>query len=81
MTNNELSCVENFVIKNMHGSISFLVPMDLVGIDLERDVLITEQGAEIYPEQFGQTRQKPPKGFMLNQPAVIALYNIKPKVR
>ena len=62
LSKDELQTVEGFVIKNMHGSISFLTPIDLVGVDLENEILITSEGAEVYPEQPSQLRQKHLKG-------------------
>ena len=50
MTEEELRNVENFQIMNEHGSICFLEPVDLVGVDLRNIVVIDEKGAEVYPD-------------------------------
>ena len=51
MSKEELSAVEEFQIENEFGSINFIEPVDLVDVNLERDVVIRRKNVEVYPEE------------------------------
>jgi len=69
----DLGNVSNFQIYNSNGSIRFLQPVDLRGIDLS-DVVKIEKGLiEVYPENT----PKPPPGHGLNVPAEIHFLGLK----
>ena len=59
MPREALQSVFGFVIKNEHGSISFLTPIDLVDVDLGKDVVITCQSVEVYPDYAPNPTVKP----------------------
>ena len=71
--------VEDFVMQNQYGNIRFIGPMDLTGVDLKQDVIISHKLIEVYPECTGNLASRPKKGQKLNKPAVIQLHDIKPK--
>ena len=79
MSKEELSAVEDFEISNEHGCIQFFGPTDLVDVDLEKDVVISQRGIDIYPDDIANPSQKPSRGQKLNKPALINLYNVPPK--
>ena len=76
-----LQRVQNFEVYNQFGSVKFLGQTDVTDVDLDRDVIISLKGAEVYPDDLYATGQlqKPTMGQKLNKPAHITLNEINPK--
>ena len=80
MNRNQLKKVANFIVGRENvGSVSFKVPVDLTGINLDElfdeVVVLTTRTATVYPQQG----KKPPVGKGLNVPALISLEHSFPR--
>ena len=76
MSREQLSAVDEFSIENEHGSIQFLGTVDLVDVDLAKDVTIKARLIDVYPNEDS----KPTPGSKLNVSAVVTLEGgVKPK--
>ncbi|KAK4454119.1 hypothetical protein QBC34DRAFT_375914 [Podospora aff. communis PSN243] len=80
MNRNQLKKVANFVVGRENvGSVSFKVPVDLTGVNLDElfgeVVVLTTRSATVYPIQA----KKPPVGKGLNVPALISLEHSYPR--
>ncbi|KAK0617111.1 nuclear protein 96-domain-containing protein [Immersiella caudata] len=80
MNRNQLKKVANFTVGRENvGSVSFKVPVDLTGINLDElfgeVVVLTTRSATVYPIQA----KKPPVGKGLNVPALISLEHSYPR--
>ncbi len=83
MTNSDLSRVPNFSIWHTgFGSITFLKPVDLRGVDLDAIVSIERRDIAVYDTkeaaQNNGTVDSAPIGHGLNQPAIIAMHSVFP---
>ena len=70
MTIDELKNVK-FKISNQYGSIEFLKRVDLTGVDLENDVIIKSNSAQVYGD--GKDKKVIERGTKLNVPALITI--------
>ncbi len=83
MTNSELSHVPNFSIWHTgFGSITFLKPVDLRGVDLDAIVSIDRWDIAVYDTKEASQNKagtdSSPIGHGLNQPAIIAMHSVFP---
>lgn len=77
MSEEQLKAVDNFVIgAHSYGSIRFLQPIDVRGLNLDDLVVFDTCTIEVYPK----TGTKHPLGEKLNNPAIITL-NTYPKAK
>ncbi len=77
MTDSELSRVTNFSIWHTgFGSITFLKPVDLRGVDLDAVVSIDRRDVAVYDTK--EEKDKVPIGHGLNRPAIIAMHGVFP---
>ena len=71
-----MKSVKDFTISNQHGKIHFCGdPTDLINVDLGK-VVIREESFEVYKKD---DKEKPKLGEKLNKPAIVTLFNQKPK--
>lgn len=78
MPDAELVQVSNFTIRHAwFGSIRFLQPVDLRGLQIDKIVQFTSQSIEVYGEDCPVA--KPARGQGLNQPAEVVLSGCHPK--
>jgi len=77
MSVSQLSAVPNFTIQNQHGKIVFDGTTDLVGLNLDEIVNIEEKQVVLYPDD--NDPDKPRIGEGLNKPALVVLYNCRPR--
>ena len=74
-TQDELARVEDFVVGKVSvGSVRFLAPVDLRGLNLDAIVHFGEKEVVVYPDEDF----KPPVGHGLNKPALITLHKCWP---
>jgi len=75
MTEEELMSVPNFqIFKKGSGSIRFLEPVDVIGLDIDSVVEFGNREIIVYPEE----QNKPRRGTGLNKRAQITLENCFP---
>jgi hypothetical protein len=78
MTLEEIENVEEFSIENEFGKIQWPGKTNLVGLNLDLLVSISQNVVEVYPDDmFSSEEKKPMKGKGLNKKAVITFYNIE----
>ena len=78
MTMNEIEKIENFSIENQFGKIMWPGKTNLIGMNLDLIVNISENSAEVYPDDlYPNENKKPLKGSDLNKKARITLFNIE----
>ena len=74
MNSKQLQAVEEFCIFNENGKIHFNEFTDLTNVDLGK-VVISKGFIEVYNDD----EEKPKLGEKLNRPAIVTLFNQKPK--
>ncbi|CAK9290400.1 unnamed protein product [Gordionus sp. m RMFG-2023] len=68
--------VSDFVIgRKGYGSITFPGPINVIGLNIDKDVYIEIKNVEIYPEES----EKPVLGEGMNTRAIVSLHNTWPK--
>ncbi|KAL3657856.1 hypothetical protein V7S43_017234 [Phytophthora oleae] len=73
LSDDELSCVENFVISRRGcGKIAFVGATDVRGLQLDELVTFTDREVVVYPDDS----EKPAVGSGLNKPAIVNLCGI-----
>ena len=78
MTLSEVEKIKNFSIKNEFGEIMWPGYTNLIGLNLDLIVNISENSAEVYPDDLYPIEDsKPIKGSGLNKKARITLNNIE----
>merc|ERR1719384_441131 len=75
MSQEELSALEGFEIRSMHGKVRWNSPVDIRGLDLDAIVTIKPGGINLYPN----AKHKPIWGRGLHTNCQIMLFNCWPK--
>ena len=76
-TKSELQKVPNFTVENENGKIVFEGETDVTGLDIDKILEIGNRVVVVYPDD--SELNKPQQGKGLNKPAIIHLYNCKPR--
>jgi hypothetical protein len=77
MTAAQLRKVQDFTVQNDHGCIVFEGETDVRGLDIDQTVQILASAVVVYPDDCDI--EKPAIGSGLNKPALIRLFNCRPK--